>query len=119
MGTSFDAKRVFDVSQTQGKPLREHEQASIRSKLKALVTDTPVPVKVSDSVSQEIGALYSDKDNTMYVARNMDGEALFAHIACELAHSENTTDDPSRDAFTSSCAAYRLPTVWHFICCVE
>ncbi len=104
-GTSFDAKRVFDVSQTQGKPLREREQASIRSKLKALVTDTPVPINVSESISQEIGALYSDKDNTVYVARNMDGEALFAHIACELAHAENMTDEPSRDAFISSCAA--------------
>ena len=105
-GTSFDAKRVFDVSQTQGKPLREREQASIRSRLKALVTETPVPVKVSDSISQEIGALYSDKDKTVHVARNMDGEALFVHIACELAHAENTTDDPSRDAFISSCTAY-------------
>ncbi len=104
-GTSFDVKRVFDVSQTQGKPMREREQASIRSKLKALVTDTPVPINVSDSVSQEIGALYSDKDNTVYVARNMDGESLFAHIACELAHAENTTDEPSRDAFISSSAA--------------
>jgi len=104
-GTSFDAKRVFDVSQTQGKPVRERKQASIRSKLKALVTDTPVPVRVSDSVSQEIGALYSAKDNTVYVARNMDGGTLFAAIACELAHAENTTGDAKRDAFVSTCAA--------------
>lgn len=69
------------------------------------MTDTPVPINVSDSVAQEIGALYSDKDNTVYVARNMDGEALFAHIACELVYAENTTDEPSRDAFISSCAA--------------
>ena len=79
-GTSFDAKRVFDISQTLGKPVREREQASLRSRLKALVTDTPVPVNVSDSVSQEIGALYSDKDNTVYVARNMDGEIGRAHV---------------------------------------
>ena len=105
MGTSFDIKRVFDVSQTHGKPLRERTQAPIRSRLKALVTDTPVPVKVSDSVSQEIGALYSDKDNTVYVARNMDGAALFAAIACELVHAENMTGVPARDAFISNCAA--------------
>jgi len=105
MGTSFDAKRVFDISQTYGKPIRERTQAPIRSRLKALVTDTPVPVKVSDSVSQDTGALYSDKDNTVYVARNMDGAALFAAIACELVHAENMTDAPTRDAFISSCAA--------------
>jgi len=105
MGTSFDVKRVFDISQTYGKPVRERSQAPIRSRLKALVTDTPVPVKVSDSVSQEIGALYSDKDNTVYVARNMDGAALFAAVSCELVHAENITDAPARDAFISSCAA--------------
>lgn len=74
-GTSFDTKRVFDVSQTLGKPMRKREQASLRSRLKALVTDTPIFIEVSDSVSQEIGALYSDKDSTVYVAPNMDGEA--------------------------------------------
>jgi hypothetical protein len=105
MGTSFDVKRVFDVSQTYGKPLRERTQAPIRSRLKALVTDTPVPVRVSDSVSQDMGAMYSDKDNTVYVARNMDGAALFAVISCELVHAENMTEDASRDAFISRCAA--------------
>jgi len=105
MGTSFDVTRVFDVSQTYGKPVRERTQAPMRSRLKALVTDTPVPVKVSDSVSLDIGALYSDKENTVYVARDMDGAALFAAIACELVHAENITDAPTRDAFISSCAA--------------
>lgn len=105
MGTSFDAKRVFDVSQTHGQPLRERTQAPIRSRLKALATDTPVPIKASDAVSQDIGAMYSDKDNTIYVARNMGGETLFAAIACELVHADNMTDNPTRDAFISSCAA--------------
>ncbi len=105
MGTSFDVKRVFDISQTYGKPVRERTQAPMRSRLKALVTDTPVPVKVSDSVSQGMGALYSVKDSTVYVARDMDGAALFAAIACELVHAENMTDAPARDAFISSCAA--------------
>lgn len=93
MGTSFDVKRVFDISQTHGQPLRKRTQVPVRSRLKALVTDTPVPVKVSDAVSQDIGALYSDKDKAVYAARNMDGETLFAVIACELVHSENITDD--------------------------
>jgi hypothetical protein len=105
MGTSFDAKRVFDISQTHGKPIRERVQAPIRLRLKALATDTPVPIRVSDSVSKDIGVLYSDKDNTIYVARNLEGETLFAVLTCELVHAENMTGDASRDAFISSCAA--------------
>jgi hypothetical protein len=105
IGTSFDVKRVFDVSQTYGKPLRERTLASMRSRLKALATGTPVPIKVSDNVSQDMGAMYSDKDNTVYVARNMEGDPLFAVLTCELVHAENMTGNASRDAFISSCAA--------------
>ncbi len=105
MGTRFDVKRVFDVSQTHGQPLRERTQAPIRSRLKALATNTPIPIRVSDSVSRKIGAMYSDKDKTVYVARNMEGETLFAVLTCELVHAENMTGDASRDAFISSCAA--------------
>ena len=100
MGTSFDVKRVFDVSQTHGQPLRERTQAPIRARLKALATDTPVPIRVSDSVSQEIGALYSGKDNTIYVARNMDGGALFFTVARELTRVEH-----GGDTFICDCAA--------------
>lgn len=66
MGVSFDVRRVFDISQTYGQPVRERTNPPIRSALKAITTNLPVPVKLSDEVSQSIAAMYSEKDNTVY-----------------------------------------------------
>ena len=105
MGVSFKAKSVFDVSQTYGQTIRQRTQVPIKSKLRALMTDTPIPVKLSDSVSQDIGALYSREDKAVYVARGLDGGSLFKVIACELAHGETNGGDAQMAGFVSSCAA--------------
>ena len=105
MGVRFDAKRVFDVSQTHGKPLRERTQVPIRSTLKALVKDSPFPVGLSDEVPQELGAQHSKEEKAVYVARNLDGETLFTVIARELAHVETMTGDYTVDEFISNSAA--------------
>ncbi|MCX6831707.1 MAG: ArdC-like ssDNA-binding domain-containing protein [candidate division Zixibacteria bacterium] len=108
VGVNFKAKRVFDMAQTYGQPLHQRAQAPIKVKLRALMTDTPVPVKLSDNVSQDIGALYSREDKTVYVARGLDGDMLFKLIACELAHAELGGSDAQMAAFASSCAANLL-----------
>ncbi len=105
MGVSFKAKSVFDVSQTYGQQLRERTKPPVKTLLRALMTDTPVPVKLSDNVSQDIGAMYSHEDKTVYVARGLDGNNLFKLITCELAHAEMDGNDPQTAGFVSSCAA--------------
>lgn len=105
IGVGFKSKTVFDVSQTYGQHLRERTRTPIKSLLRALMTDTPVPVRLSDSVSQEIGALYSQEDKAVYVVRGLDGNNLFKLIACELAHAEMNGSDPQMAGFVSSCAA--------------
>lgn len=105
IGVGFKSKTVFDVSQTYGQHLRERTRPPIKTLLRALMTDTPVSVKLSDSVSQDIGALYSQEDKAVYVARGLDGNSLFKLIACELAHAEMNGSDPQLAGFVSSCTA--------------
>ena len=105
MGVSFKTKSVFDVSQTYGQQMRQRTQAPIKTLLRALMTDTPVPVKLSDSVAQDIGAIYSQEEKTVYVARGLDGNRLFKLIACELAHAGMNGSHPQMAGFVSSCAA--------------
>lgn len=102
MATSYDVKRVFDVSQTHGKPVSQRITLSMpmRMKLKALMTDTPVPVKPSERVSESIGAVYSPEDNTVYVARTQDWNKLFFVIARELTRAGGT-----ESTFLCDCAA--------------
>ena len=93
LATSYDAKCVFDISQTHGKPIQQRATLSmpLRSKLKALMTDAPVPIKSSENVTESVGALYSQEDNTIYVARTSDWNKLFFVVARELAKSRAIT----------------------------
>jgi len=100
MGVNFDVKRVFDISQTYGKPVRERTDPPIKSALKAITTNVPVPVKLSEGVSQSVAALYSEKDNAIYVARGVEGNELFFALSRELARAHS-----GADAFVCDCAA--------------
>lgn len=100
LATSFDAKRVFDVTQTYGKPVRERTAPPIRMALKALMTDSPVPVQLADNVPESIVAQYSPEDNIVYVAKGCDGKELFFAISRELARAEQ-----GGDTFLCDCAA--------------
>lgn len=98
----YKVERCFDVSQTYGNPTSERASVGMpmRSKIKALMKDTPVPVKLSEKVPQNLGALYSEKEDTIFVAPNMEGEALFFTVARELARA-----DGCDSTFLCECAA--------------
>ena len=98
----YKVVRCFDISQTYGKPvsIRAALSMPMKSKLKALVTDAPVPVKLSDKIPQSVGAIYSPKENTIHVARGLDGGTLFYSISREMARAEGCAN-----TFLCDCAA--------------
>ena len=100
MGVNFDVKRVFDISQTYGKPVRERTNPPIKSALKAITTNVTVPIKLSEGVSQSVAAMYSEKDNAIYVARGIEGNELFFALSRELARAHS-----GADTFVCDCAA--------------
>ena len=100
MGAFQNVKRVFDVRQTAGKPLRQPPIHPVRNRLKALMTNTPVSVRLSDEISQSLGALYQEDKNIVQVARGLDGDALFFVVARELARSETRAS-----TFACDCVA--------------
>lgn len=98
----YKVVRCFDISQTYGKPVSQRAALSMpmKSKLKALMTDAPVPVKLSDEVPQSIGAQYSPKENVIHVAKGLNGGTLFYSISREMARS-----DGCPNTFLCDCAA--------------
>lgn len=98
----YKVVRCFDVSQTYGKPVSKRAilSMSMKSKLKALMTDAPVPVQLSDEVPQSIGAQYSPKENVIHVAKGLNGGTLFYSISCEMARAGGCAN-----TFLCDCAA--------------
>lgn len=112
-GTSYDVKRVFDVSQTRGR-VRPAPAVKLddRVLLKALISRTPVPIQTVDTLPNNAGALYDHDQQVVFVVRNMGAEDIFRSVSKELAHVElaGMKQDYNRSdaAFAAYSASYML-----------
>ena len=121
IGTSYNVKRVFDISQTTA---RAKVQPAIsvddRLLLKALISRSPVPMQTVDDLPNHMGALYDHDQQVIFVRRGMDAADIFRSVSKELAHAEiaDMEKDYTRDgavfaAYSVSymlCKEYRMDT---------
>jgi hypothetical protein len=121
-GVSMNIKHVFDIAQTSAKdkipPVPPRE---IRTLLKALMSNSPAPIKLVDSLQNGTGAHYDEPRDVIEVVRGLDGENLFRCLAQEIAYAEldhQPTDslqcnDKGFVAYAASyaiCAKYSVDT---------
>ena len=116
-GVSYNSKRVFDISQTDAKEIREPEvHKDGRLLLKALIYNAPCEIRLDDSKDYSAGlaAIYDPKDRMIYVERGHEASELFQDIAQELAHAHMDTAvskgeyDRESHTFTAFCVSYML-----------
>lgn len=111
--TSFEVKRVFDVSQTRGR-LRTAPtvKPDDRALLKALISRPPVPIQTLESLPNNMGALYDHEQQVIFVCKGMGAEDIFRSVSKELAHAEiagmSDNYDRNNAAFTAYSASYLL-----------
>lgn len=113
IGTSYNVKRVFDISQTTA---RAKAQPSVsmddRLLLKALISRPTVPIQMVDDLPNHMGALYDHDQQVVFVRRGMDAADIFRSVSKELAHAElaGTRQEYSRSdaAFAAYSASYLL-----------
>lgn len=113
IGTSYNVKKVFDISQTtaraKAQPLVSVDE---RLLLKALIHRSPVPIQMEDSLPGNAGAMYDHEQQMIFVRRGMGAQDLFRSVSLALAHAEIAASrvDYSRDAagFPAYCVSYLL-----------
>ncbi len=118
VGVAYNAKRVFDISQTTAKAMPEPQVLrDDRLLIKALIFNAPCEVRIDDSVHfpEGIAARYDPASHTIFVARGQEGPILFREIARELAHAHLDSSAAGKDAssregndFTGTCVSYVL-----------
>ncbi|MGF7018858.1 hypothetical protein M2145_002641 [Lachnospiraceae bacterium PF1-21] len=113
VGTSYNVKKVFDVTQTTGrKRLQPQMHRDERLLLKALVNNPPVPIQSVEELQGNVGAYYDPQQQVILVRKGMDAPDIFRSVAKELARVELSLGDEnySRDAtsFKAYCASYLL-----------
>lgn len=112
-GTSFEVKRVYDVSQTRGR-VRSAPAVKLddRVLLKALIHRSSVPIQTVDSLPNNMGAMYDHNQQVIFVCRGMGAEDIFRSVSKELAHAEiaGMRQDYNRSdaAFAAYSASYLL-----------
>lgn len=114
-GISYNVKKMFDVSQTNGRRL---PAVSANRDPKALITTmldvSPVAVEATNELPYpNMAAFYNNEKQTLYVKRNVgDSVAVAQCVAQELGHAQlsiNSDTYSRRDmGFQAVCIGYML-----------
>lgn len=111
-GVSYNAKRVFDISQTTSKVQEAAEvHRDGRLLLKALLNNAPCGIGIDDSmVAGGAPARYDASEKVIYVTRGVEPEKLFAPIAQEMAiaYMDNSGREFTEGENIAYCVAYIL-----------
>ena len=97
-GISYNVKKVFDVTQTNG---RKAPAVSVNRDPKALITTmldvSPVEVAATDELPYpNMAAFYNNEKQTLYVKRNVgDSVAVAQCVAQELGHAQLSINSES------------------------
>lgn len=105
--TSYNVKRVYDVSQTNN---RTRAQAKValddRILLKALISRPPVPMQTANELPNHMGAYYDHAQQVIFVRRGMAAQDIFRSVSKELAHAEIAGMNPNYSRENAAFAAY-------------
>ena len=115
VGISYNVKKVFDVSQTNGK---RPPAPSVNRDPKALITtmldSSPVNVEATDELPYpNMAAFYNNEEQTLYVKRDVgDSVAVAQCVAQELGHAQLSINSESYSradmGFQAVCIGYML-----------
>lgn len=92
----FDAKSVFDVTQTYGRELRSRSYPPAKAVVKAMLTKPVIPIAWVDYVKD---ARYHSNANQIEANRRLDADSLLYAVAREYAIADGA------DLFVAECAA--------------
>ena len=69
MATSYNPKRMLDISQTSAKPVNKTNNYDDKTMLRAFLHQSPVDIKAVDNLSDGKGAEWNKGDNVLYIRR--------------------------------------------------
>lgn len=113
-GTSYNVKKVFDISQTTARA-KAQPTVSVddRLLLRALINNPPVPMQTVDALPNNMGALYDHEQQVIFVRRGMTADDIFRSVSKEVAHAELAAVN---DNYTREGAAFAAYSVSYMLC---
>ena len=112
-GTSYNVKKVFDISQTNARnKTAPTVQPDERKLIRALIHKAPVAIETVESIEGGVGAFYDHDRDTILVRKGISASDIFRSVSKELAHAELAGGKEGyargSEAFTAYCVSYLL-----------
>lgn len=109
-GTSYNVKKMFDISQTTSNQKPRTISYDDRVKLTALLKDCPVDVKIVDTIPNSDNiAEWNKNDNALYVKQGGETPEIFKQLARELTRvGLEETGNSELDNFKCVSSSYML-----------
>lgn len=109
-GTSYNVKKMFDISQTTSKQKPRTISYDDKVKLTALLKDCPVDVKILETIPNSDNiAEWNKEDNALYVKQGGETPEIFKQIARELTRvGLEETGNKELDNFKCISSSYML-----------
>lgn len=109
---SYNPKKMFDVAQTTAQKKEPPTYPDDRTRIKALMDRSPVPIAIGDALPAEVHALYQPDTRNIVIRRGLGAGDIFRALAQELVHAEidrgHNNYSRSDTNFQAYCAAYML-----------
>lgn len=84
--TPYNAKKVFDISQTNAKQRKYQRKApDARVVVKAMIKTSPVPVEISNQLPETVNAVYQPEAKKIYVRQGLEGDEIVRALSKEIA----------------------------------
>ncbi len=96
--TPYNAKKVFDISQTNARPRQQRTRTpDVRVVVKAMITTSPVPVKISNELPEGINAHYQPETKMIFVRQGLEGDDIVRVLSKEIAFARLDNGDFNRE----------------------
>ena len=86
IATPYNAKKVFDISQTNAKVRNYQRKApDARVIVKAMIKTSPVPVEISNQLPEGVDAKYQPEAKKIFIKQGMEGADIVRSLSKEIA----------------------------------
>ena len=94
----YNAKKVFDISQTNAKPKQNGMKTpDARIVVKAMITTSPVSVKISNELPEGVNAHYQPETKMIFIRQGLDGADIVRALSKEIAFARLDNGDFNRE----------------------
>ena len=102
----YNAKKVFDISQTNAKPRNQRRGVSNEEMiLKALIKTSPVDVVIRNDIPEHINAIYQPEAKSIFVRQGLKPDEIVRALSKEIALAQLDKGNISKDDLEFSAKA--------------